>query len=916
MATLRVVDGRWQRVQSIAEHARALPAAERDAFVERETCDDPSLRADVLDRLAGRVARTDARSRAIAAGPVDARERRPDLVNRTVGSYKLVAVLGQGGAGTVYLGERDDRQYRAQVAVKVLDHTSIQVGSRFRAEQQILARLDHPNIARLIDAGETTEGQPYLIMDYVHGASLDRFCDDQKLDVRGRLKLFLSICAAVQYAHQNLIVHRDLKPGNVLVSPEGTPKLLDFGIAKLLDAREVTQVAADVTRMNDRLLTPEYASPEQILGRAVTTASDVYSLGVVLYQLLSGLRPYSVPAGAGSLELERSICVVDPERPSAAIARAIGSPPVAEQPDINALAHVRGTTPDRLRKQLVGDLDAIVMRAMRKETEHRYSSVEQMALDIRRHLSNEPVQARQGTWLYHSQRFIRRHKLGVTMSAAFAFFLIGVAIMMSLQSRRLAVEVKRAENVSEFMINVFTSVDPYINFGKEPSARDLLDQASQRIQGELDEQPHVRARQLEMIGKAYRRLGLSDRAVPQLEESLRILRQAQPASASAIDSVVIELAISLREAGRFAEADQYFSDALAALRSAKQEHSAAYANRLVEVGRLESERGRIPEARKYFSDALDLMRQVKGTSHPEVGSILSELANMLAWTDDLQGAEVMARQAVNIYKSVDEYHPDRVKADYHLAEILIHQGRLVEAAPILEHTLTAQRLLYRSNGVVADTLASLARVRVGQNDLAGAEKLVREALDAHRDAGSTAYVKIAYLQTVLATVLMKQGRFADAEGVLHATMELELPPDHQYIASAEHYLGEAQLARGHLAEAEVTLTSAMDRWKRTDAPAWRAARSANTLGEVLYRMGRTQDAQHYLLTSWRTLIADVGVDSETIDKARARLTRLYTDQGRRRELNTLLDEETHRAIPASGAAHRRSDKSARLKPGS
>lgn len=910
MTFLQVVNGRWQRVRSLVERARELPLAERDEYIERETREDASLRAEVVNKLAGHPTRTAARSRAMGDAE-DPPERRANLVDCVIGSYKLVSVLGQGGAGTVYLGERADLQYKAQVAVKVVDHASVQVGSRFRAERQILASLNHPNIARLVDAGETPEGQPYLIMEYVRGVSLDRYCDNEKLGLRCRLRLFLDICAAVQYAHQNLIVHRDLKPGNVLVTEDGMPKLLDFGIAKLLDARDVTQVAVDVTRLNDRLLTPEYASPEQILGRAVTTSSDVYSLGVVLYRLLSGLRPYSVLASSDQVELERSICVLDPQRPSAAVAHASAAGQAAGQSDIGALAAARSTTPERLRKQLIGDLDAIVMRALRKESEHRYSSVEQLALDIRHHLAHEPVHARQGNWMYHSQRFMRRHKLGVAMGAGFAVFVISVAIAMSLQSKRLAREVERANYVSDFMQNVFTSVDPYVNFGKAPTARDLLDQASQRIAADLVGEPLVRARQLRSIGRAYRRLGLADRAVPQLEEALRILRKVQPDSAVGSDAVVLELAMALRDAGRFDEANRNFELALASLRSANQEHSVEYAKRLVEVGRLESERGRIAEARQHFTDALALMKNVKGPTHPEVGSILSELANMVAWSDDLAGAEVLARQAVDIYKSVDEYHPDRVKADYHLAEILLHEGRIHEAGPIFEHTLSAQRQLYRSNGVVADTLASLARVRLAQGDTEEAEKLVREALSAHKDADSTAYLKIAYLQTVLATVLMKERSFTEAEEVLHQTLELDLPPDHQYIASAEHYLGEAQLAAGKLAEAEATLTSAMDRWKRTDAPAWRAARSASALGEVLYREGRKQDAQRYLLSSWRTLVGDVGVDAETMDKARARITRLYTDQDKVRELQAMLNEEMH---PSSPPPQRRSMSRALPKP--
>ena len=407
------------------------------------------MRAELLELLAcdNGGGRTGPLTLALGAAlDTTTRDRRKALVGRILGNYKLVSVLGHGGTGTVYLGERADRQYSAQVAVKIVDNGTMQgeLGLRFRAERQILASLNHANIARLIDAGETEEGNPYLVMEYVHGEPLDRYCDREQLGLRERLQLFLDICGAVQYAHQNLVVHRDLKPANILVTAEGAPKLLDFGIAKLLDAGEAAAAMA-LTRMNDRLLTPEYASPEQILGRPVTTASDVYALGVVLYELLTGLRPYTVPASASQLELERSICITDPLRPSAAVKRARESGPLEGQSEILAVAAARKLTPEKLQKRLIGDIDAIVMRALRKEPQHRYNSIEQLASDIRRFLTREPVQARQGNWLYYSQRFIRRHAFGVSAGAAFVVFLVVFATVSTIQAQRIAAERDRAQ---------------------------------------------------------------------------------------------------------------------------------------------------------------------------------------------------------------------------------------------------------------------------------------------------------------------------------------------------------------------------------------------------------------------------------------------------------------------------------------
>ena len=422
-------------------------------------------------------------------------------------------------------------------------------------------------------------------MEYVRGEPVDRYCDSLQLDMRARLRLFLDICAAVQYAHQNLIVHRDLKPGNILVTAEGVTKLLDFGIAKLLDTGDFRQLT-QLTEHNDRLLTPEFASPEQVLGHPVTTASDVYSLGVVLYQLLCGLRPYDVPGSASRLELERSICVADPPRPSAALKRATETEPGEGQPSAATIAQARGASADRLQKQLHGDIDSIVMRALRKEPQHRYGSIDQLAADVRRYLTNEPVEARQGNWLYYSQRFVRRHTIGVATSALFLFLVIGVAVVLSFKNHAIAValdnanqERERAEKVSDFMLKTFRSASPMANFGREPTARDLLDQAARGIQTGLGQQPDVQAVLLVEMGRSFRELGLPDRAVGYLQDSLRIQRRLHGSDDARMGLILTELAIVLRETSRFEESDRVFAEALSVSQRSQGHRSYLYGDR-------------------------------------------------------------------------------------------------------------------------------------------------------------------------------------------------------------------------------------------------------------------------------------------------------------------------------------------------
>ncbi len=904
--TGKIADERWERLQELFAQAVELPQAERSAFIARETGADVELHQELLELLecdTGEL--TGPLTNALGAA-LDAttRDRRQALIGRVLGNYKLAAVLGHGGTGTVYLGERADRQYSAQVAVKIVDSATLHgdLGMRFRAERQILASLNHTNISRLLDAGETEEGQPYLVMEYVHGEPVDHYCDTRQLDLQARLQLFLEICNAVQYAHQNLIVHRDLKPANILVTSEGVPKLLDFGIAKLLDAGDAAAVLA-LTRMNDRLLTPEYASPEQILGRTVTTASDVYALGVVLYELLTGMRPYMVPASASQLELERSICVSDPLRPSSMVKRALESGTAQEQTevsDISAIAQARSTTPDRLQRRLQGDIDSIIMRALRKEPQHRYNSVEQLSSDIRRYLSREPVSARQGNWVYYSQRFIRRHTYGVAASATFVALIIAFAIAMSIQTQRVAAERdraeqenERAEKVSDFMLTVFSAADPFSHEGREITARELLERSGQQVREDLSQHPEVRARLLESIGRAYRRRGDTDKAVSYLEDAVHIRKQMTDNDSAAIITAMAELAVALRQVGDVEGSDKTLRDAIQRARSEGLERSASYAKLLVNRGRLELDASNLPAARQYFEESLFLNREVLGPRDKEVAVVLLELSRVYQWSDDLQAAERAAQDAVAIFEStVAPMHPDRVLAKARVGEVLYLQGRINDAAPLFLQSLNDQIALFGENSrQVADVRDSLSRIRRAQGHPEEAERYARQALESSIVATGQEHTETAYYRSALAAILTQRGAFEEADMLLRAALETFsklLPPDHQYVASTEHLLGEVLLATNRLPDAEAMFTAAMNRWKRTGAPEWRSARSANGLGETLYREGRTADAERYLTDSYRVLATDDSADREARATARERVTRFYTDRGQRERLQELI----------------------------
>jgi serine/threonine protein kinase len=437
----------WQRVRPILESALELDPASRASFLDG-ACSDSFLRREVESLIASHEqAGTDALDPSSPLGfrEDEAQFRLPH--GKRVGAYEILEEIGAGGMGEVHRAVRADDAYRKQVAIKLVrsGQDSTFVLNRFKNERQILASLEHPNIARLLDGGSTEEGVPYFVMELVEGQRIDEYCDARKLATTERLKLFLQVCSAVQYAHQHLIIHRDIKPGNISVTAEGIPKLLDFGIAKILESSEnVNQPQQTISLF--RLLTPEYASPEQVKGEPITTASDVYSLGVVLYQLLTGRAPYAVPTRTPH-EISRAVCETEPEKPSTAVRRTRSSADDGEPrpPEAAALSAAREGTPEKLSKRLSGDLDNILLMALRKEPQRRYSSVEEFARDIHRHLEQLPVVARKDTVAYRASKFFVRHKVGV-VAAGFVTLLLLFATGVSIYQARIArAERARAE---------------------------------------------------------------------------------------------------------------------------------------------------------------------------------------------------------------------------------------------------------------------------------------------------------------------------------------------------------------------------------------------------------------------------------------------------------------------------------------
>ena len=472
---------RWQEIKRVLEVALSLDTTERGAYLDKTCAGDADLRQEVDSLLASYQPTGQNILDAPVANILDpgpAETRRAIDAGQRIGAYRILQEIGRGGMGEVYRAVRADGEFTKEVALKTVrgGYDVASVVERFRNERQILAGLDHPNIARLYDGGTSEDGIPYLVMELVDGIPIDSYCDAEKLNITQRLGLFLNVCSAVQYAHQRLVIHRDIKPGNILVTKEGGPKLLDFGIAKILDPA----MTMDVTLV--RPMTPEYASPEQIRGEPITTASDVYSLGVVLYQLLTGRSPYRMETRTPQ-ELSQAITEKEPERPSTAILRQIARDSTSTQKTAEQLCNAREGSLSRLQRRLAGDLDNIVLKALRKEPQRRYTSVEQLAEDLRRHLDGLPVSARGDSWSYRAGKFARRHKAGVAASGLVAATLVAGVVVTQREARiaesnRLRAE-KRFNDVRKLSNSLIFEIHDSIESlpGATPARKLLLDRA-------------------------------------------------------------------------------------------------------------------------------------------------------------------------------------------------------------------------------------------------------------------------------------------------------------------------------------------------------------------------------------------------------------------------------------------------------
>jgi serine/threonine-protein kinase len=805
---------RFEQVEALFREALVAQPPDLGAFLDLRCGGDAELREQVRTLLA---AHREAGSFLEPEPEADPRpagsEPATDLVGRTVGAYRIVRWLGGGGMGDVFLAERADDAFRKRVAIKVLrpGKGSEAIVRRFTTERQILAALDHPIIAKLIDGGTIAEGLPYIAMEYVEGKPIDRYCDDRRLGVDDRLALFVTLCEAVQFAHANLVVHRDLKPSNVLITRDGVLKLLDFGIAKLLNPElSVAESAATVSVL--RMLTPDHASPEQIQGGPITTASDVYSLGVVLYELLAGRGPYRLSSRTPA-EMIDAICHREPEPPSAAVRRSDRTTRPAEPAAEDAAppgSDRRSDDAARLRRALTGDLDAIVGKALRKTPEQRYPSVALLAEDVRRHLEGLPVRARRGTLRYRSSKFARRHRWSLLASAAVLVALLGLGGRLVWEGNRAEAalataetERQRSERLVEFLVALFAAPNPRTDRDASVTAREMLQRGAEKLTTELADQPEVQARAQSEIGLILNELGEYRTAAELLERAIATQRALGDDRRTA-RSYSILASVRIYQ-GRYGVAEALLRQAEAILRRLADGPDQDLANVLHELGLVALQRGRTGQASQLVEEALTMHRAVRGDEIDEA-QMMNTLGGIRQREGRLDDAETIYRRVLAIrLEALGPGHLAVSETQNNIATLLRTRGEPGEARELLETALaTRQEILGEVSPLVAVVWHNLGAALDGLGDLVGAEDAYRQALTIFEATVGREHPNTASSMLRLATVLEDGGAAEEAASRYReslAIFERTLGEGHARTGEARLYLARLLSRRGSWREA-------------------------------------------------------------------------------------------------------------------
>lgn len=858
----------FARVREIFEQVCEQPLEQQQRLLN-ELCDSPALRAEVQALLVADADAGGMLDEALGDSAARLLEEQNPTLNRSIGAYTIIEPIARGGMGEVYLAERRDAAFEQRVALKLAQRNpGAAAHRRFIDEQRILARLEHPCIARMIDGGIHDDpfsglaGLPYLVMEYVDGLSITEHCDSLELGLEERLHLFLRVCEAIGYAHRNLIVHRDLKPSNIMATAEGLPKLLDFGIAKILgddaDAGMATRTG---------MMTPAYAAPEQVSGQAITTSTDIYALGLLLYELLCGKRAQPLDVCTPS-EIERIVCATTAPRPSL---QAMHSPLQA-----------------RWARRLEGDLDLIVQKALSKEPELRYKSASAFAEDVERFLEGRAIEARAPSWRYRSYMFARRHRWQVAAGALVVLLLAATALVSTLSAFRInraleqtRLEAVKADQIATFMRELFAATDPEQNAGEAITVRQVLDRAAERIETELSADPAARALLHTEIGRIYFNLGLYEPAGENLEQAQALQRSLQAAGQVDLATTLQWLSYVRDIEGDYETAEAAARESLTLRQRLLPANDPAIGESLDRLGSVLGARGDVDQAATLISNAVDLLTESVGETDQRTLTAMHNLAWIYNEKDDFVGAERIFRKVMAISEaSGDTDHPDHLITMENLALTLRRQNRLDEAETyyrdILERKL---RRLGPEHQLVGDIRYNLAALLLAKGDYALAEPQFEAAVETWKKSLGEEHSSVGIGLSGLGRLLVRMDRPDDAEPRLReaiAILSRHQPEMDSRNADTKLALGLILCPGNKLEEGQSLLADVVKTRELASSRAPSIGESKMALGACHLELGQHEQGLALINAGYESVVGDPDASEEQVEQARATLAKVQS----------------------------------------
>lgn len=921
---------RWQHIKTIVYSALPLPEPERSTYITHACGDDELLRQEIEQLLQGIEESEDARFMVQPAFDSDkfisdlsdkwqSVSSHEDLIGEQIGPYRITEQLGTGGMGSVFKGARSDGQFHQQVAIKLIrkgvdTEENIQ---RFRMEQEILARLHHPHIAQLYDGGVTNDSIPYLVMEFVDGIPIDEYCNKHRLTIDERIELFRDVCSAVQYAHGNLVIHRDLKTENIYVTPEGAVKVLDFGVAKLLSP-ELTEMTLLETRPGQKLWTPQYAAPEQVQGEAITIATDVYALGVLLHKLLADTYPLDL-SGKEIAEIEQMIMEASPVAPSQSL-------------DVNAekkTAKNRSISSSELKKLLSGDLDALVGKAVRKEPEYRYRSVSQLLDDIERYQNGLPLIARNDTVQYRVGKFMRRHKIALTTAVVFLILAISA---VTFYTWKITKERDRAEQVTQFLTNIFNESNPMQASEDSLTVRQVLDAGAERVENELADQPDLQAKMQSVIGEVYFQLGLYNKAERLLElakekqeqfsgsqietdlaktllvlarvkdkldkyddaeqlsrQALVLFEKHRGKKASETQASLLLLRDILFVQEKYEEASLATEQWIERVKVIPPEKSIQYADQLMEASYHENGKRNFDKAEQMLWEAFDIKTSLLGENHAQVADVLDKLSATLFANGKYEEAKQMQIRAVNIYR---KENPAQLPAGlWSLARFLTFRGEYEQADTLFREAINKRKELTENSYDVLGFQFSYAGMLLQSDQFAKAKILFEEIYQENKNQYGDQHLATIRALEYKAHTLKDQGAFSEAAILYRQVLQQlddKLGESHYLSASARLGYGHLLILQGEPKEAEQWIRDAIDLFSQYKDKFGHQNVSnieySSYLGLSLKEQGRFAEAEPLLLESYQSLNKRRGPNSNVTKSVLGYLISLYEDWGKPEKL--------------------------------